>query len=58
MIHGTDDPLVPVQCGEATAAAIPGATQLLIEGMGHDLPRPLWPRIVDGLTAHTDRACG
>lgn len=55
VIHGTDDPLVPVQCGEATAAAIPGAAQLLIDGMGHDLPRPVWPRIVDGLAAHTGR---
>ena len=41
VIHGTDDPLVPVECGEATAAAIPGAKKVLIAGMGHDLPRPI-----------------
>ncbi len=49
VIHGKDDPLVPFPCGERTAAAIPGARTLFIDGMGHDLPRPLWPRIVEGI---------
>ena len=39
VIHGTDDPLIDVSGGKATAAAIPGAELVLIEGMGHDLPR-------------------
>ena len=47
VIHGTDDPLIDVSGGEATAAAIPGARLELIPGMGHDLPRQLWPRFVD-----------
>ena len=44
VIHGDSDPLVPPQAGRDVAAAIPGARLELIEGMGHDLPRPLWPR--------------
>src|SRR5512143_392627 len=40
VIHGQDDPLVPFPAGEATAQAIPDATLLAIDGMGHDMPRP------------------
>ena len=39
VIHGVDDPLVPVEGGKATARAIPGAKLLLLERMGHTLPR-------------------
>jgi pimeloyl-ACP methyl ester carboxylesterase len=53
VIHGVDDPLVPVEGGKATAAAIPGARLLLIEGMGHDMPREAWPRIVDTISELT-----
>jgi pimeloyl-ACP methyl ester carboxylesterase len=49
VIHGKDDPLVPVEGGADTADAIPGARLLVIEGMGHDLPRGTWRRIVDGI---------
>ena len=38
VIHGADDPLIGVSGGQATAAAIPGAELIVIEGMGHDLP--------------------
>jgi pimeloyl-ACP methyl ester carboxylesterase len=53
VIHGADDPLVDVSGGEATAAAIPDAELVLIAGMGHDLPRELWPRFVDLIVANT-----
>ena len=57
VIHGTEDPLMPVECGKDTANAIPGAQLMLIEGMGHDLPRGgAWPRIVDAIAAHTGKA--
>jgi pimeloyl-ACP methyl ester carboxylesterase len=57
VIHGADDPLVPVACGKDTAAAIPGAELLVIDGMGHDLPHGgAWPRIVAAITGHTARA--
>jgi len=54
VIHGTDDPLVRVECGENTAAAIPGAKLMIIDGMGHDLPHGgAWPQIVDAVVDHT-----
>ena len=56
VIHGADDPLVPLACGVDAAEAIPGAERLIIEGMGHDLPRAVWPRIVDAIAALTARA--
>jgi pimeloyl-ACP methyl ester carboxylesterase len=57
VIHGTSDPLVPVEGGKDTAEAIPGAQLLLIEGMGHDLPHGgAWPGIADAIAAHTRKA--
>jgi pimeloyl-ACP methyl ester carboxylesterase len=56
VIHGKDDPLVPLPGGQDTAAAIPGAELMAIDGMGHDLPRPLWPRFVDAISALTARS--
>jgi pimeloyl-ACP methyl ester carboxylesterase len=56
VIHGTDDPLIDVSGGEATAAAIPGARLELIEGMGHDLPLALWPRFIDWIVENAERA--
>ena len=49
VIHGTDDTLLPLPGGEATAKAIPGSRLLVVEDMGHDLPRPLWPRYVEAI---------
>lgn len=46
VIHGTDDPLIPPAAGRDTAAAIPGAGLLLIDGMGHDLPPWVDDRVV------------
>ena len=42
--------------GRATAAAIAGARLVTIEGMGHDLPRGAWDRIVDAIVANAQRA--
>jgi len=56
VIHGTDDPLVPVEGGKDTAAAIPGAELLLIPGMGHDMPRPIFPTLVEAISSHTQKA--
>ena len=42
VIHGTDDPLVTVSGGYATAKAIPNSQLHIVEGMGHDIPPPLW----------------
>jgi pimeloyl-ACP methyl ester carboxylesterase len=49
VVHGDADPLVNVSGGRATAAAIRGAELLEVEGMGHDLPSEVWPRLFDRL---------
>jgi pimeloyl-ACP methyl ester carboxylesterase len=56
VIHGRSDPLARPVGGRATARAIPGARLRLIEGMGHDLPRDLWPTFVEEITANAARA--
>jgi pimeloyl-ACP methyl ester carboxylesterase len=56
VIHGTADRLVRPSGGRATARAIPGAMLMLVEGMGHDLPRGAWPQILDAITANATRA--
>ncbi|WP_372670078.1 alpha/beta fold hydrolase [Amycolatopsis kentuckyensis] len=56
VIHGARDPLVHVSGGRATARAIPGADLDVVPGMGHDLPRAVWPRIVRGIARIADRA--
>jgi len=56
VIHGLDDPLVPVQGGRDTAANIKGAQLLEIPGMGHDLPVELYRQIADAITGHASSA--
>jgi pimeloyl-ACP methyl ester carboxylesterase len=55
VIHGTADKMVDPSGGRATAAAIPGAQLVMIEGMGHNLPPGLWSRIADLIAAHARR---
>jgi pimeloyl-ACP methyl ester carboxylesterase len=45
ILHGQDDAMIRPDGARATAAAIAGATLALLPGMGHDLPRALWPSI-------------
>lgn len=52
VIHGTEDHVIPVAHGEATAEAIPGAKLLVIEGMGH-IPRPEPPQMLTAILEHT-----
>lgn len=52
VIHGDADPLVPVECGIDVAHTVPGAKLMVIEGMGHALPIPMWPRLVDAIAEH------
>jgi len=52
VIHGEGDPLIPVAGARATAEAIPGARLVTFPGMGHDLPRELWPAITDLIAEH------
>ncbi|HET8565039.1 MAG TPA: alpha/beta hydrolase [Solirubrobacterales bacterium] len=56
VIHGKNDVLVNPSGGRATAKAIPGARLKMVDGMGHDLPRPLWPDFVEEIAANAARA--
>ena len=52
VIHGDVDPLLPVECGLATAAAIPGSRLKIIQEMGHALPEAVWSQIVAEIIRH------
>ena len=56
VIHGKNDMLVNPSGGRATARAIPGARLKVVDGMGHDLPRQLWPDLVEEIAANGARA--
>ncbi len=56
VIHGAADRLIHPSGGHATAAAIPGAELVLVDGMGHDLPPGAWSRLVDAITANARKA--
>jgi pimeloyl-ACP methyl ester carboxylesterase len=56
VLHGSDDPLIAVSGGIATAEAIPGAELVIIEGWGHDWPPALWGRLADAIEANIERA--
>lgn len=58
VLHGSDDPLVPVAAGEDTAANIEGAELRIVEGMGHDMPLALIDTIADAIVAAAERATG
>ena len=55
VIHGLADTICDPSGGRATAEAIPGAELLLIEGMGHQLPPALWPRLADAIAENVRR---
>lgn len=56
VIHGLEDPLVPVAAGRDLLQRIAGAQGDFIPGMGHDLPVPLLPRFAQAMAANADRA--
>jgi pimeloyl-ACP methyl ester carboxylesterase len=56
VIHGTADRLIAPSGGRATARAIAGSRLMLIPGMGHDLPRPAWPQLIDAIATHAAAA--
>src|SRR5207302_1740269 len=58
VIHGTRDRLVSPSGGRATARAITGAKLVMIEGMGHDLPRAAWPQLIEAIVDNAKHAEG
>ncbi len=49
VVHGLDDTLISPSGGQRTAELIPNARLLMLEDMGHDLPRPLWPTFISAV---------
>ena len=47
VLHGADDTLISPNAAKRTAEIIPGAQLVIVDDMGHDVPEPLWPQIVD-----------
>ncbi len=56
VLHGSADPMVRLRNGRAVAAAIPDARFVVVDGMGHDLPQPVWRPILETLTENFSRA--
>ena len=54
VIHGTADTLIDVSGGERTAAIIPNADLVLIDGWGHDLPPGSWPQVTQAIVEHIE----
>jgi pimeloyl-ACP methyl ester carboxylesterase len=52
VIHGDSDPLIPVAAGRKTAKLIPHADYLEIGGLGHELPREIWPTLANAVASH------
>lgn len=53
VVHGVDDTLITPSGGERTAELIPNAKLLMVNDMGHDLPKPLWPAFVNAVVELT-----
>ena len=56
VLHGDQDPPINVKACWGTAALIPGARLVIYPEPGHDLPRELWPSILDEITALATQA--
>lgn len=55
VIHGRDDPLLPLRAGEEVARLIPNSRMMIINGMGHDLPDRVIDQIVPAVSKHCHR---
>jgi len=56
VVHGVDDPLVPVACGQDTHANIAGSELTLIDGMGHEIHAAVQDQVVTAIAAVAARA--
>jgi pimeloyl-ACP methyl ester carboxylesterase len=54
-IHGTADPVYPIEHGEALVAAVPGASLVTLDGGGHELHKAHWETIIAAIIRHTAR---
>ena len=58
VIHGNKDPFMSLEGGKETAQLIQGAKILIIDGMGHDMPKEAWPAMIDAISNHTKQVTG
>ncbi|MFE0016728.1 alpha/beta fold hydrolase [Mesorhizobium sp. NPDC059054] len=56
VIHGTADPIFPVEHGKALASAVPGSRLVEVSGGGHELHREDWPIMIDAIAEHVRTA--
>ncbi len=56
VVHGIDDPLVPLENGRRVASAVPGARLIELRGMGHNLPEQYWPLVADAIAETAARS--
>ncbi len=56
VIHGTDDPVLPLPNGEAIAQALPNTRMLALEGVGHELPDSIINKFADAVADHCRKA--
>jgi pimeloyl-ACP methyl ester carboxylesterase len=50
VLHGEEDPLLPVECGRDVARLVPAAKIETFPGWGHDLPAGFLPTLIDRIT--------
>ena len=50
VLHGEEDPLLPVECGRDVARLVPGAEIQTYPGWGHDFPSQMIPALIDRIT--------
>lgn len=53
VIHGNDDPILPLDHGQALAHEIPNARLLTLQGVGHELPHQVWDTVIPAILQHT-----
>jgi pimeloyl-ACP methyl ester carboxylesterase len=56
VLHGRADTLITLSGGERTAELVPGSVLMVLNDMGHDLPQPLWPTIIDTIVSFQNNA--
>ena len=54
VIHGSHDPMIRIRNGRNLARLIPGARFVVVDGMGHDLPAPVWRPVIEALVENFD----
>lgn len=58
VIHGADDPVLPIDNGRAIAEGINGAELMVLNGVGHEIPPDRAPEIVRGVARHINKSVG